>query len=165
MIALQINDTKNFMNKLLVGTVFDTCLLEEAHITTFNHFFIDGHMVKEFFTPEDLENKALDDFSSWKTMKPICFDLIKGKKTPVNFKVVLHLSPSDVTTITAIPECSVDASFVKALVLTVKFDGSSVICTTGTAFHSFQLDKSLDLLWDIRCKQFFDENSISYEVL
>lgn len=153
------------MNKLLVGNVFETFLLEEAHITTFNHFYIDGHTVKEFYTSEELESTPLEDFSSWKTMRPICFDLIKGKKTPVNFKVVLHLSKDDVTTITAIPDCSVDASFVKALVLTIKFDGSSVICTTGTAFHSFQLDKSLDLLWDIRCKQFFEENAISYEVL
>ena len=42
MIALQIADTKTFMQKLLLTDTFDRFLMLEATITTFNTFHIDG---------------------------------------------------------------------------------------------------------------------------
>ena len=43
MISLQIKNTKSFMNTLLVSEQFDSFEVEEATITTFNTFYIDGH--------------------------------------------------------------------------------------------------------------------------
>lgn len=164
MIALQIKENKTFMSKLLATDVFDCFLLEETTITTFNTFFIDGRRVNDFYTLEELENEiSLPEFSPWSTMRPICFDLIKGKKAPVNFKFVFHLSPETLASITAMPDCSVDFPDVKALVLTIKFDGSTITCISATAFHSFVLDKSLDLLWDIWVKRFLSDSSITFE--
>ena len=42
MIALQIKNTKSIMNSLLVSEQFDSFQLEEASVTTFNTFHIDG---------------------------------------------------------------------------------------------------------------------------
>lgn len=42
MIALQIKEIKSFMGKLLGTECFDSFLLEEAVITTYNTFRIDG---------------------------------------------------------------------------------------------------------------------------
>lgn len=97
MIALEIKITKNIMNALLLSEQFDSFLVEEAVITTYNTFHIDGHLVKDFYSSEEwaqLEhNHQSAVFSSWKDIRSFCFQLIKGKKTPVSFKVVLHAAP------------------------------------------------------------------------
>lgn len=49
MIALSIIDVKDFMNKLLIGEVFDRFFLVEASVTTFNTFTIDGRLQQDFF--------------------------------------------------------------------------------------------------------------------
>ena len=54
---------------------------------------------------------------------------------------------------------------IKALVLTVKYDGTTLTLITGTAFHTFIMDKSVDVLWDNAVKGFLDKREISYEEL
>ena len=49
MLALTIIDVKDFMNKLLIGEVFDNFSLVEASVTTFNTFTIDGQTPAGFF--------------------------------------------------------------------------------------------------------------------
>ena len=80
MISLQITQTKDFMQKLLSSDVFDVFLFEEACINTYNTFSIDGHIQKEFYSTEELTHTALQyDFSTWKDMRPLCFQQMKGK--------------------------------------------------------------------------------------
>ena len=94
MIALQIQEIKQFMSKLLLSPTFDNFLLVEGSVTTYNTFYIDGRIHKDFFTEEELEERALNvrTFSLWKEVKPFCLELIKGKKTPLGFKFVFQLS-------------------------------------------------------------------------
>ena len=53
MVALQIQDIKNFMSKLLLSQTFDNFLLVEGSITTFNTFRIDGRLHTAFYTAEE----------------------------------------------------------------------------------------------------------------
>jgi hypothetical protein len=166
MIALEIKTTKKFMNSLLVSQQFEHFLVEEAVITTFNTFNIDGHIVKEFFTNEELEelNNHQDvNFSSWKDIRPICFDLIKGKKTPVSFKVVLIASNELIEKIAANPECGVAANLIRSLVINIRYDNSKVTCITGTSFTTFVMDKSVEKLWDVYVKHLFSDLEIDFE--
>ncbi|MDE7200155.1 MAG: hypothetical protein K2O15_14920, partial [Lachnospiraceae bacterium] len=80
MIALKITNIKQFMNKFLTGGDFDSFLLEEASISTYNTFIIDGHQNRAFYSTEEWEDQEIRpyDLSMWKTIRPICFDLIKG---------------------------------------------------------------------------------------
>ena len=55
MLALKITDVKDFMNKLLIGEVFDRFSLVEASVTTFNTFTINGKLHYDFF---DTDTKA-----------------------------------------------------------------------------------------------------------
>ena len=162
--AYQIKELKNFMAKLLVTDTFDDFLLEEATITTYNTFVIDGRMVKEFFSG-DTNGDALpeSEFSAWKDMKGLCFDLIKGKRTPVNFKIILHLKPVLMEEILQKGNSALSLSDVKAFVLNLKYDGSKLTCITGTAFYNFVLDKTPDKLWDEYISRFLTEKGISYE--
>lgn len=162
MIALQLKNTKNFMNALLVSEQFDSFLVEEVTITTFNTFSIDGHTVKEFYSSdEDIEE--LQEFSSWKDIRPVCFQLIKGKRTPVSFKVVLHANPSLTEKITSDPDCDVAGNLVRSLVLNIKYDNGHVTCVTATSFKTFLMDKSLDNVWDKYIRALFSELGIDFD--
>lgn len=164
MISLQIKVTKNIMNALLVSECFDSFLLEEAFITTFNTFHIDGHMVKEFYTADEL-TEINTEFSLWKDIRPFCFQLIKGKKTPVSFRVVLHASKNLIEKIAATPECGVAANMIRALVLNIRYDNGHVLCVTGSAYTTFIMDKSAERLWDIYVRRLFSELKIDFEEL
>src|SRR5574344_1330903 len=91
--ALQITSLKPFMNALLAGDLFDIFLLEEALIATAATYTIDGRINKDFYTTEEWNDKQLHphEFVAWQEMKPICFNLIKGKRTPLQFKFVFQL--------------------------------------------------------------------------
>ena len=94
MIAVKISSKKDFMAKLLTTELFDSYYVEEATIETFNTFNIDGHINRDFYKNDDLEGESAvpDEYSKWSELRTLCFDLIKGKRTPLGFKFILHPS-------------------------------------------------------------------------
>ena len=82
MIACNICDIKLFTKKLFIGETFDRFLLKEAEIVTFNTFSIDGRVHKSFYSEEERAEGQIEEYSTWKTLRPFCFSLIKGKKLP-----------------------------------------------------------------------------------
>lgn len=166
MIALKITNIKQFMGRLLGSEDFDSFLLEEATVSTYNTFLIDGHQNRDFYTAEEWEDETIRpyDFSTWKTIRPICFDLIKGTHTPAAFRFVLHLIPKYVGSILQ-SDTTVTPQQVKAFVLNIKYDGTDLTLVTGTAFHTFLMDKTPDILWDQAVRQFLTKKDIAYEEL
>lgn len=140
--SINITDVKNFMSKLLIKEDFDNFLLEEASITTFNTFTIDGHIHKNYYTSEEYEVLRNTELSYWSTIKPICFELIKGKKTPSRFKIILKADENLVVKI------SEDSSNILGLYLNIKYEDGTLNCITATSMKSFTLDKTIDDTWD-----------------
>lgn len=166
MTALQISSMKQFMNHLLAAETFDSFLLEEAVISTANTFTIDGHVNREFYqNDENKDPQSLPELRPWSELKSLCFDLIKGRRTPLFFRFVLHLKPEKASALLEKEGCEIDISQLKALVLTIRYDGSRAVLTTGTAFHTFVLSKEPDAIWDRALKKFLDGKGISYEEL
>lgn len=167
MIALKITNVKQFMAKLLGSEDFDAFLLEEASISTYNTFMIDGHQNRDFYSREEWEDHELRPYelSTWKKLRPICFDLIKGKHTPTAFRFVLHLIPDHVASILQKGDTAVTEQQVRAFVLNIKYDGTTLMLVTGTSFHTFLMDKTPDTLWDNAVRQFLSKREISYEQL
>ena len=101
MIYLEL-DTKSCMQKLLLRDTFHDFLMVEGSITTFNTFTIDGYLHKEFFdnsvsSDEENEEKKFQDtviYSTWKQVQDFCLSIIKGKRTPLQFKFILGLAPA-----------------------------------------------------------------------
>ncbi len=164
--AYKIKERKIFMSRLLGSNAFDVFLLAEASITTYNTFFIDGRMNKEFFTGNFNDEGILPpyEFSMWQDMRSLCFELIKGKRTPLGFKLVLHLKPELAKALLTENGSAVSLNDLKAFVLNIKYDGSELTCITATAFHTFIPDKSPDQIWDAYMAEFFDHNAINYEL-
>lgn len=164
MISLQVKVTKNMMNALLASECFDAFLLEEAAITTFNAFHIDGHLIKDFYTADE-RSKLTSEFSLWRDIRPFCFQLIKGKKTPVSFRVVLHAPAALVEKIAADPACGVAANLIRALALNIRYDNGHVLCVTGSAYNTFLMDKSAETLWDAYIRRMLSGLNIDFEEL
>ncbi len=160
-----ISDLKDFMNKLLLSDTFDYFLLEEGTIITANGFQIDGRVRKEFYTKEEQEDENLCpyEFSLWKDIRPLCFQLIKGKRTPLSFKFVLLLMPAHMEKILANGGFSDNGSLVKAFTLTIKYDGSNAMLVTGLSTNTFLMDKTPEQLWDDAFRKFLINRQISWE--
>lgn len=157
---------KTFMSKLLASDAFDIFLLEEASIQTATLFTIDGHIQPEFYplserTPENLPYTM----TPWSDMKGLCFDLIKGKHTPLFFKFVLHLKPEKMEELLKRESLFKKDSPLKSLLLTIKYDGSKATITTGTSYATFVMDKTADVVWDREIAKYLSQCQIPYEML
>lgn len=161
MIALQVTSMKQFMNQLLTADTFDIFLLEEAVISTACTFTIDGHINREFFGAGNGEAVELPyDFRPWSEIKGLCFDLIKGRRTPLFFRFVLHLMPEKASALLTKEGSDVDPSLVKALVLNIRYDGSKAVLTTATSYHTFLPSKEPDAIWDKALMKYLEGKSI-----
>ncbi|NLL78883.1 MAG: hypothetical protein GX234_03650 [Clostridiales bacterium] len=165
MISFQIKHLGSFMHKLLSTDCFDSFLLAEASLLTAVTFVIDGHQNKAFYTSEEWEDDSIRpyEFVTWKSIRPLLFDLVKGKRTPVSFKFVLHLMPEYVGPTLKQGDTTVTADQLRALALTIKYDGSALTLVTGTAMNTFLMDKSPDLVWDNAMRKFLSKKEIDFE--
>lgn len=173
MILLKITDIKNFMNMLLIDKAFDQFLLSEATISMASTYIIDGHINKDFYTQEEID--ALKDetqlegriFSEkmqrFSAIKPLCLSIIKGKKTPANFKFTFCLSPENTEKFLKTFDSAFTSNDILNLTLNVKYDGTMLSATTAVSLNLFSLDKSIDIAWDNMVKKFFTSNNISFE--
>lgn len=151
--------TKKCMADLLLHHTFDAFSFIEGEIITFNKFSLNGRIQKDFF--EETPDK---EFSDWKDVRELCFSIIKGKRTPLGFKLVLSLSPSDIPAFLLEKQLSYEASDIQGLYLNLRYDGLALSCITGTSLRSFTLDKSLEPAWDKWVQQFFAAQSIPFEL-
>lgn len=132
---------------------FDRYLLREAQIVTFVTFTIDGKMQKNFYSNEEYEDMGKPELAMWQKVRPICFEMIKGSRTPVRFKIVLKLNEEETQKLIEENELSYTLSDVGGLYLNLVYENGDLNCITGTSMNLFTLDKSLEQLWDATVKK------------
>lgn len=157
------------MSQLLMTETFDRFSFIEGEIVTFNTFKLDGYLQKDFFdAPDGYESESspapLEEYSHWEDVREFCFSLIKGKRTPLSFRLILSLSPDNIVRLMeqTVPEMSPED--VQGLYLNLKFDGMHLTCITGTSFRTFTMDKSLEHAWDEMVKKYFLKKEIEFEI-
>jgi len=165
MIALQVTSLKHFMNAFLATDAFDIFLLEQASIATYNTFQIDGRQNKSFYSEEEWEDASIRpyEFTRWKDIRGLCFDLIKGKHTPTAFKFVLKLCPEYVEGILKNEDTLLKSDDIKSFVITLKYDGTRLVLVTGTALKTFIPDKSIEQYWDNAIRRFLTKKELGFE--
>ena len=166
MIAVRIPKQKNLMAKLLTTELFDDFLLEEAVIDTYNTFTIDGRIHKEFYNDQGTEENEIptEELSSWKKIRPICLELIKGKQTPLGFKFVLHSSSELREKILSEQDMGISPDQF-TLGINIKLSQGNIIITTGISCSIFTLDKSAEKAWDEFIPSFLESNGIEADLL
>ncbi len=167
MISVSILDVKEFMNILLRSNAFDSFLLSEGTITTYMAFHLDGHCKADFFSPEDepYEQITQERYVPFSLVRPACFNLIKGRRTPSSFQFVLQLSSENQRKTLASIGSSIPAEDVTGMYLNLRYQNQQLICTTGISCRVFSLDKSLEQSWDGMVKRFLKARQIAFEEL
>lgn len=166
MLALQVTSMKSFMNEFLTGETFDIFLLEEAVLTTAVTYQIDGHVNMDFYPVAERTPDLIPyEYQPWSETKGLCFNLIKGKHTPLSFKFVLQLKPDKMNAMLEKEKLSAEDLRLKSLVLTIRFDGGKAVMTTGSSYQTFVMDKTADVIWDRQLSKYLAMKGIGFEIL
>ena len=167
MVALEITEIKDFMNKLLCQETFDNFLLKEAAIVGNASWNVDGTITPGFYSEDELETEGLSgmQFLPFSRLRPQCFSLIKGKRTPSYFKFIFLLSPAHLARTLEQTHSSYSPSDITGLFLNLKFQNSKLLLTTGISYRIFSTDKSLEQEWDALIKRFLKNHEISFNEL
>lgn len=160
MTSFQISQLKEFMACLLAGHCFHCFDVVEATITTFNTFHVDGRIRKEFYEADEIEEEGIGTFSKWEKVQPICYDLIKGKRTPLSFKIVLRLSDDEKQNVIRENELTYMAESIGDFVLTIRYENGHAELVSACSMNTFVPDKAADKAWDLYMQRFLSENNI-----
>ncbi len=175
MIALKITNIKRVMNLLLNQneTAFDAFLVSSAKIVTDVSVTIDGHLQKDFYSAEELEEMKRETESAGRVfstemvryakIKPHCFDLIKGTKTPLAFLITFYLAPENVERFLSGLDTTLTVRDIAGLSLNLKYEEGVLTCTCATSLRTFTTDRSVEHAWDSMVRKFFDRHEIPYE--
>ena len=159
MISIQIKEVKPFMNRLFLTDYFDAFYVSEASFTTFSTFHIDGLLKKEYYTQEELEEHHMEQqtHALWRQIRPFCLDLVRGTHTPLEFKLIFRLSPSNTEKLMKQNGIPLSVQDIHGLFLNIHFQTGSLTCITGTSLGVFSLDKTLDQTWDRMVQKFLSD--------
>ena len=145
----EIEQVKAFTSQLFAGEEFDDFLLYEAQFSTSATFTIDGRVNEPFVGEEQMQLPDFrEGFVTWRKLKKICFEIIKGRKVPQQFKVVLKLSEKQTGSFLREKDAASYQEQISALFLNISFRENHLTCTTGTMMKEFSMDKTLETLWD-----------------
>lgn len=161
MTALKVEDIRQFTSGLFIGDMFDRFQVREAEIVTFNGFHIDGRVRPGYFTRQETEEMGIGEFSLWESVKPVCFSLIKGKRLPGSFRIVLQLGKDQVESFLSQRRPDIRADQVGGMYLNIRYENGELYCVTGLSLNFFTMDKTLETQWDEAVEQFFKKRGIA----
>lgn len=165
MVALEINEIGALIHQLLKGGMFDNFLLQEAVISQAFDHTIDGTLNSDFYSEEENEQLGLAGlkYIPFSHVRPICLELIKGKRKPGYFKFIFLLSPANQAGTIAHSGSSIRPEDVTGMFLNLIYKNGSLTCTTGISYRVFSMDKTLEKEWDRMATVFFKQHGVAVE--
>lgn len=161
MLSLRLKSLKDATHQLFIDTSFDHFSLMEAYFTCAASFTVDGRCNQDFFEPSDMPS---DIFIPWSSVRPTCFQMIKGKRVPLSFRLVFTLSANKAAEFFSQPALADNADIDRYLFI-LHYKNQQLTLTTGTSFHRFSLDKASEKLWNQHIIHWLDSHSLTYEEL
>lgn len=140
----QIEEVKPFMAQLLLQETFDKFCVSVAEIRTIVPITIKGTMSHDWLSPEDAEKYKELEYIPWKLLRPVVFELIKGKQTPDFLKIqFVYYSENG--------DCGG---------LRVQFEAGTLTCLSTYTAGGFSLDRNAETFWDENCQAFLKKHEI-----
>lgn len=140
----QIEEVKPFMAQLLLQETFDKFCVSVAEIRTIVPITIKGTMSHDWLSPEDAEKYKELEYIPWKLLRPVVFELIKGKQTPDFLKIqFVYYSENG--------DCGG---------LRVQFEAGTLTCLSTYTPAKFSLDRNAETFWDENCQAFLKKHEI-----
>ena len=160
MIAFKIVDVKDFMNKLMIGEVFDNFLLVSFEITNYAKITIDG-VKNEAWYEEEVSGR----YVTWKEVRDKISSLLKGDRVPLGIKGVFRLSDENTDKTAAKLGIKDAAEKDYGLFFTLKFEKGEINIVTGVSVTDFLMSKQIGNLWDEDLLKFLKYYQIAVEML
>lgn len=155
MIQLIIEDVKKLTDLLFVQETFDRFLMSEAHFVTGITIDLDGTLNSDYYDTDELSVLSDRRTVTWGTMKKLCFQIIKGRKLPKRFRIVLKLAEADIPAWLVKNGLNTPSDAIKGLFITFRYENQLLSCISGTALSIFTTDKTLDQAWDKQIVRMF----------
>lgn len=162
MISIKVDDVKQFTKKLFIDNVFDNFCTSKINVDTFAKFSIDGRLNTKWFDAEELEEVG-EEYSKWLDMKKYVYDMIKGKKVPTSFKIVLLLNKENTKNMLVKYSYQISEKDVDGFYLNIMYENNEIHIVTGISYNTFVMDKTLDNEWDNSIKLFMKKHEIEFE--
>lgn len=132
------------MKTLLTEDTFDSFLLHEAELKVAYTLKLDGRVNASFYAAEDAEE---NEYIRYGGARPLLFDAIKGKRTPLFFKFTLMEKGDNYH------------------MMNITFNGETIVITTAVAYKEFTLEKEEEEQWDERVALLLEDKNFAYEIL
>lgn len=163
MIALTLPELKHATGCIFTKETFDYFLVKEITIRTSNTFHVDGKLHPDYYSEEEKELLRDPVYSDWKSLRPFCFQLIRGKKLPQSFALVFQLSSSNIEKFLQQYHLSCQVSDIGGLYLHFRYENGVLTAVSGTSLNFFSLDKTIDAAWDDMVKRILKLAGILYQ--
>lgn len=162
--AFQLPEKKEFMHLLLRSGIFDNFLLSEASVHTAVRYDIDGRLNEAFFSEDELSSQQLAGlmYMPYGRLRPVFFELIRGRSAPTYFKFVLMLSPSNLKNTIQASGTSITSSDILGVYLNILYQNEQLMLTTGVSYRVFIPDKSFEREWEKFTINFLKRNNIVF---
>ncbi|MBR6908770.1 MAG: hypothetical protein IKN35_00565 [Lachnospiraceae bacterium] len=170
MLALRVNDVNNFMKGLVAGNLFDPFLMIDGQLNTAVSYTFDGRINKEFYASDsdsDLSHSDMPpyEYQPWTETKGNIFSLIKGTRTPLFMRFTLALKPDKALEMLTKEMPDEDFSYVKLLLITIKYENSAITLTTGTSQKTFVMSHDADNIWDKNIQKYLSAKGVDLTLL
>jgi hypothetical protein len=157
LIALEIDDVKQFMLHLFLKDTFDAFWLYEAKIKMGASYVIDGSLDLNFYDSDEQEALEGRTYALWGEQRQIAFSMIRGKKTPDMMHVVLMLSKSNTEKMILQNNLPIQPDDVRGLFLNIQYKQGKLTCTTGISLKTFTMEKGLEHVWEDMVQKYFKQ--------
>lgn len=164
MISLKISPVKGFMSALLSKNVFDNFWFSEGEIETFGKFTISGALNHDFYSTDEWEALEGRRYATWAEIRPYVYQIIRGYKTPLSFRLVLMLSAENAAKVLKRSGALFTPEQVGGFFLNIRFERGEVHLITGLSMKVFTLDKTLEHAWDQDMRTFLKLQEIPAEL-
>lgn len=144
--AVEILDIKNFMQLLFQTDKLDSYEFVSAELNSDISYSLNGLIHKEFFNEEETDFMELADYDylPWHLAKEKLFTLIKGKKTPLQLKIVLKACKNQTQFILSHTNSSLNPNDIDGIFLNIIFQKNKLNVICGISYKIFTMDKQLE---------------------
>lgn len=166
----QIEDVRHFMAELLSGEKYDSFYLYEANINMALNYNISGKINSGFYSSDEISELNIKEYITWGEIKPVIYDLIKGKRLPIGFRIILMFNRENITRLVEMNNLRIRPEDISSLVMNINYgkyagvlyekqeeEGNTpgMLITTGTSLNIFTLDKTIENLWNETVEKYY----------
>ena len=148
-------EIKEFLNGLFTDERYDSFYLFSLKLDSDVSYDIDGKINRDFYDEKEFEELVEKDYICWRDIKKTILGFMKDGKLPVKMKLILMFNKDNVNRLIEMNNIPIHPDNVRALFMNVIYSDNRLSITTGTSLNVFNMDKTLEELWDKTVEKYY----------